>query len=111
MQYRSFYAHDYIGMIIQPTTPDVERELRGFRDQLSTALGIRHPNHAEYAFHTTLAYGIECLTSTEDAQVTAFEGQMHGELQNTFGVLHLNTPELTFFADMTCFAPVRPKFS
>ncbi len=111
MQYRSFYAHDYIGMIIQPTTPDVERELRGFRDQLSTAFGIRHPNHAEYAFHTTLAYGIECLTPTEDALVTEFEGQMHRELQKSFGVLHLNTPELTFFADMACFAPVRPKFS
>ncbi|MCB9136300.1 MAG: DUF1868 domain-containing protein [Anaerolineales bacterium] len=111
MQYRSFYAHDYIGMFIQPTTLEVERELRGFRDQLSAAFGIRHPNHAEYTFHITLAYGIEVLTETEDALVTEFEAQMHRDLQNNFGVLRLNTPELTFFADMACFAPVRPKFS
>lgn len=110
MQYRSFYAHGYIGMFIRPTTPEVEREIRGFRDQLSTAFGIRHPNHAEYAFHITLAYGIEVLTPTEDALVTAFEAQMHRDLQNSFGVLHLKTPELTFFADMACFAPIRPEF-
>lgn len=110
MRYRSFYAHDYISMLIQPTTPEVEREIRGFRDQLSTALGIRHPNHAAYTFHITLAYGIEVLTPTEEAQVTAFEARIHHELQENFGILRLNTPELTFFADMACFAQVRPEF-
>ena len=111
MRYRLFYAaKGYIGMFINPTSPEVERKLRSYRDQLSAAFGIRHPDHAAYAFHITLAYGIEVLTPSETFQALRFNGRMHRDLQRNFGVLQLNTPELTFFADMAHFAPVRPQF-
>jgi len=111
MQYRRFYATGgYLTLYLKAASPEVNRGLRNYRDKLSDAIGIRHPNHTFYAFHITLAYGIEVLTPFEQIKAWCFNMQMHSYLQRGFGTLRLKAPELSFFADMAYFAPKRPSF-
>lgn len=111
MSYRLYNAAiGNISIYVKANTHEMERKLRSYHDKLSEAFGIRASNHDNYAFHITLAYRIEMLTISETFQAICFSRRMHRDLRRSFGTLQINTPKLTFFADMTCFAPTRPEF-
>lgn len=111
MRFQRFFATGgYLTLYLKAESAEIERSLRHYRDQLSTAFGIQHPQHKAYAFHITLAYGIEVLTPLEQCQAWYFGWLMNQNLRSSFGTLLLKEPELSFFADMTYFAPSRPSF-
>jgi len=99
-----FYVRDVIGISLSPTSSEVEREMRNYRDILSQAFGVRYPNHAYYGFHITLAYHIKRLSQFDSLQAQCFVLQNRRSIQKEFGLLQFDSPELTFFADMTHFA-------
>ena len=99
-----FYVRDVIGISLRPTSSEVERAMRDYRNVLSHDFGIRYPNHADYGFHITLAYHIKRLSLFENLRAHGFVLQNRRSTRKEFGVLQFDSPELTFFADMTHFA-------
>jgi len=107
MGYFKMKTGSTLGVELLPSTPDIEREVRAFRDACSAAFGIKQPDHAAYKFHVTIAYRVTRLSWLDQALVQLAGWAAHQNLQNQFGLLTLGAPELAFFADMTHFAPTR----
>lgn len=107
VRFTSLTIGDYITLQLAPENSQAELQLRTYRDLLAEVFGIRQPDHDTYAFHITLAYAITRLTRRENkqAQITcdAWNRKLSGLLQSP----ELLPPRLTFFADMTHFAPSR----
>jgi hypothetical protein len=107
MQMDHHFVMNTIGIRLKPINPEMEQKIRGFRDILANHFGIKMPGHSIYHFHISFAYQIIKLNFKERLQSLRFMKKDLKEYQQQFGTLILNEPELTFFTDMTDFAPNR----
>lgn len=107
MKARFISIGSVITLNLMPKTAEEEKRIRDFRDTLSEQFGIRMPNHNRYGFHISFAYQIEKFNPLEMLKVAIFMWKEKSRVQNGFGILETNTPELTFFEDMTEFASAR----
>ena len=104
VRFRSLEIGEFITIRLEPEDQNVHRQMRLYRDLLSEAFHIRHPNHEDYYFHISMAYAITSLSEEEQANandsITAWESVLKQELSS----VDLLPPRLTFFADMTHFS-------
>ena len=107
MQMNFHFVMGTIGIRLKPISSDMEQKIREFRDILSKSFGIRTIGHEYYKFHISFAYQIIKLSLLERFQSFVFMKKNLKAYQKQFGTLILNEPELTFFVDMTDFAPDR----
>lgn len=77
--------------------------LADFREAVARATGIRHPGFERYAFHLSLAYLLYELDGEELADYRELAAETEARLAQSFGVLELGRPQLTFFEDMFAF--------
>ncbi len=94
-------------VILDPADEVVVSTLAGFREAVSLATAIRHPNHDSYRFHISLAYRIAAFDERETADFEAFRAANSRLLARSFGTLTLPQPELTYFDDMFSFPTER----
>lgn len=90
-----------ISLHIEPHTDSYQ--MRGLRDRLADLLKYRHPNHATYRFHLSLAYTLMWLTDDQKAEMMSllmdhFQGMPKG--------FELGPPEFCQFEDMFAFEPI-----
>jgi len=95
--------------VLEPEDAATAAALARFREAVSKATGVRHPNHDRYRFHVTLAYRMEAFDEADIAALAAFCADTDGRLGESFGSLQLPKPELTFFDDMCSFPTERGK--
>jgi hypothetical protein len=94
-----------LSLYLKPIDDAMNQLIRGYRDQLADATGVRQPNHDTYAFHLSLAYRILQTTDDEEAQLIALADRINARLSDSFGVFDTGQPMLTFFDDMFAFLP------
>lgn len=94
-----------LSLRLEPIDDAMNTLIRGYRDQLSEATGLRQPSHEIYVFHLSLAYRIILPTDEEEAQLQALAERVNARLRETFGVFDTGKPTLTFFDDMFAFVP------
>lgn len=92
-----------IGLTLQPVNEDEEAGIRGLRDRLSDLLMIRHPQHAEYGLHLSMAYLLRHLTADQERELRALVESHFEELPVEF---ELGAPEFCRFKDMFAFERV-----
>lgn len=94
------------GLVIglEPVDAAEDARLRGFRDQLSTAIGLRKPNHDRYGFHLTLAYWLD---RPEDAAWALEHEAFSSHVRQAVPTLDMPAPDFCTFADMHAFPPRR----
>lgn len=94
-----------LSLYLKPIDDAMNQLIRGYRDQLADATGVRQPNHDAYAFHLSLAYRILQTTDEEEAQLIELADRINARLSDSFGVFDTGQPTLTFFDDMFAFLP------
>ncbi|KAL8382350.1 hypothetical protein RB595_006237 [Gaeumannomyces hyphopodioides] len=92
-----------IGLTLQPQDGDEEARIRGLRDRLSGLLMIRHPQHAAYGMHLSMAYLLRHLTADQERELRALVESHFDELPVQF---ELGPPEFCRFKDMFAFERV-----
>ncbi|KLU82480.1 hypothetical protein MAPG_01552 [Magnaporthiopsis poae ATCC 64411] len=92
-----------IGLTLQPMDEDEGARIRGLRDRLSGLLLIRHPQHAEYGLHLSMAYLLRHLTADQERELRALVESHFDELPVGF---ELGAPEFCRFKDMFAFERV-----
>lgn len=89
---------------LKPVDAAEETRLRGFRDELSTAIGLRKPGHESYTFHLTLAYWLDRV---EDTAWALERDGLSALIRETVPRLDMPAPDFCTFADMHAFPPRR----
>jgi hypothetical protein len=107
VKFNFFFITSIIGIRLLPVNENMEVKMRGYRDLLSKEFGIKAPGHNHYGFHTSFAYKLISTSLKENFQILRFMKKMTKKYKIPYGTLTLGAPELTFFADMTQFAPSR----
>ena len=92
-----------IGVRVEPRDAREAARLRGLRDRLSGALGIRHAAHASYGLHVSVAYLLRHLT---DEQREELSSMLDGHFESMPKVFELAAPEFCRFDDMFEFKRV-----
>ncbi len=96
-----------LGLVVAGATPEDEQKLRALRDRLADVFGYRHPDHAAYIFHVTLAYVKEWLPAgAEETYLPALEA-IGRDFAAEIAVLELAPPAFCSFRDMNLFTPLR----
>jgi hypothetical protein len=85
---------------LEPADLETERSLRGYRDAISRATGVRAADHDTYRFHISLAYKLAVLDEPEASEVAAAYAAIDTYMKGAFGVFETAPPQLTFFEDM-----------
>lgn len=93
-----------IAVALEPADAAENARLRGFRDQLSAAIGLRKPDHDRYPFHLTLAYWLD---RPEDAEWALEHVGLSALIRETVPHLDMPAPDFCTFADMHAFPPRR----
>ncbi|KAJ2974562.1 hypothetical protein NQ176_g5989 [Zarea fungicola] len=85
------------------STDEEELRLRSLKNRIADTLGFRHPNHAEYAWHVSLAYLLEesCAGEEEDILSTLRPAIAASEEIYDFG-----PAEFCTFKDMASYETV-----
>lgn len=94
------------GLVIglEPVDTAENARLRGFRDRLSDAIGLRKPGHDGYAFHLTLAYWLD---RADDGDWVLEREALSTHVRATVPTLDMPAPDFCTFADMHAFPPRR----
>jgi len=90
-------------MRLEPADAATRRALRGYRDALAEATGIRFPNHDTYGFHITLGYKLVEFDETAAAELGATLEVVNARLRTSLPAFRLGPPQLVFFNDMAEF--------
>lgn len=85
---------------LSPVSEEHEAFLRGKRDELAEATGVRQPKHDQYGFHISMSYNLVQLTQEEKDEFQAFRERMLPVVQEKVGRFTLGTPEYVVFSDM-----------
>ena len=85
---------------LEPADETTAESLWTFREAVSRATGIRHPGHATYFFHVSLAYPLRELGEAEGRAYRRFEAEMNVRLSERLGAVELGEPCLARFEDM-----------
>lgn len=88
---------------LRPIDATENTRLRRLRNRISAAIGVRHANHDDYAFHTTLGYYIKPFTASEAQRYQKWWLQAVGELRRRVPVIELGAPEYCLFDSMSEF--------
>jgi hypothetical protein len=80
--------------------------LRAARNDLSTALNLRRPDHGTYEFHITLGYLLRWLTAAEADQVIRLSGQVAIDLIARQPKFDIGPVEFCTFETMQRFDPM-----
>ncbi len=107
MQATHLSVSNVITLRLQPIDEEMNRKIRGFRDLLADVLKLRVSSHDRYGFHISFAYRITKVSISEYIKLLRFKARVNKEVQDKFGLLQTNEPELTFFNDMMEFPPQR----
>lgn len=94
------------GLTVAGATPDDEKALRDFRDQLADCFGYRHPNHETYTFHITMAYLIKFMTAEQANSHTQAIQKLSADFLQNVPMIELGTSDFCTFEDMNHFEPV-----
>lgn len=89
---------------LEPADAAENARLRGFRDRLAAAIGLRKPDHDGYGFHLTLAYWLD---RADDADWALERDGLSALVRETVPTLALPAPDFCTFADMYAFPPRR----
>ena len=95
-----------LGLTLKGATPEDERILRRWRDDLIPVFGYRQPGHDDYRFHITLAYLIDWLPPEA---VEVYEKALADCLDDVLKqapVLELDEMAFCSFDDMNHFEPL-----
>lgn len=103
MRFQTLGSDDGLAIIIAPANSITYDALWSYRQRLVEATGIRYPDHADYAFHISLAYKIVELTPEEEHQRLAFLQTSAEHLRRTLPIFNSRAPQLAFFDDMFAF--------
>ena len=106
---RMIVMDSFIAIGLLPADVEVENTLRGYRDALAEATGVRAPQHDAYEFHTTLAYPIVRYHEEESASLGALMARLDTELAQSMGIFETGAPTLTFYDDMFAFVPANER--
>lgn len=102
-----------IGLLSRPAGLTIELEpidaaenarIRGFRDRLSTAIGLRKTDHLRYPFHLTLAYWLD---RPDDNDWMLEREALSILIREAVPTLDMPAPDFCTFADMHAFLPRR----
>lgn len=86
-----------IALRLSPSTESQELQIRSFRDALSRLLHIRHPEHATYEFHLSIAYLIRHPSDDDRFELQSLLDHALARLPARF---ELGAPEFCHFSDM-----------
>ncbi|RUM20430.1 DUF1868 domain-containing protein [Rhizobium vallis] len=89
-----------IALRLSPRAASQEVGIRSFRDALSRLLNIRHPEHATYEFHLSIAYLIRHPSETDRRELEGLLDNTTIKLPTQF---ELGAPEFCHFDDMFAF--------
>lgn len=92
-----------VHVLVEPADSETRQALGRYRQAISRATGVRHPNHETYGFHISLAYRIAEMSEAEQRAYETFAAQTHAQLGSTVDRLTLDAPDLVFFDDMFSF--------
>jgi hypothetical protein len=95
---------DGIAIGLEPADAAENARLRGFRDRLAAATGLRKPDHDRYPFHLTLTYWLDRV---DDADWAMERDGLSALLRRDIPSLALPAPDFCTFADMHAFPPRR----
>ncbi len=90
-------------MRLEPADEATRTALRGYRDALSQATGIRFPNHETYGYHITLGYKLVEFEGAAAAELGAALKIINDHLRANLLPFYLGPPRLVFFNDMAEF--------
>lgn len=90
-------------MRLEPADAATRTALRGYRDALAEATGIRFPNHETYGYHITLGYKLVEFEGAAAAELDATLQTLNDRLQTSLPPFRLGPPQLVFFNDMAEF--------
>lgn len=88
---------------LQPDDDATRAALRGYRDALAEATGIRFPNHDAYEFHITLGYRLIHFEGAAADELASTVSQLNQRLVTRLAPFTLGPPRLVFFEDMAEF--------
>jgi hypothetical protein len=89
-----------IGVHVEPRSTEENKRLRGQRDRLADLLLIRHPDHATYGLHLSVAYLLRHLTDAQKSELTALLIDHFDGMPKEF---ELSAPEFCKFDNMFAF--------
>ncbi len=88
---------------LEPADEATRSALRGYRDTLAAATGIRFPNHDTYGYHITLGYKLVEFDEAAMAELGATLEVLNTRLRTSLPPFRLGPPQLVFFNDMAEF--------
>ncbi|KAH8891833.1 DUF1868-domain-containing protein [Thozetella sp. PMI_491] len=89
-----------IGVHLEFRTTEEDRGFRAMRDRLAELLHIRHPQHAKYGLHLSMAYLLRHLDDEQRAELTALLMDHFESMPREF---ELGAPEYCRFQNMFAF--------
>lgn len=102
----SSMARKSFAINLMPANSATEQALKTYRNAITSATGVRAPNHDHYQFHISLAYRLIHLTDLEEIKLDQLLTVVDERLQAEFGIFELPAPQLTFFENMFHFTPI-----
>jgi hypothetical protein len=103
MSFYSFLVEGGICISLKPSSEEDKNKIEKWRDEVSDVLGLKFPNHNNYGFHISLAYGIE---KPNEIQLVEFQDYMKAfelKYKNSHFEFEVPNPNLTYFNNMLFF--------
>jgi len=91
------------GLRVEGITAADRQAMADWRDRFADLLGYRHPDHASYEFHITMAYLVDWI---DEAALPGWLEMLHAveaDIVQRAPVLELRAPAFCSFADMNWF--------
>jgi hypothetical protein len=80
-----------------------EKQIRVYRDEVSRAVGIKHAEHEEFAFHMSFSYNLSELTIQEKILEKDLSDKLTEILKKNIAPFELPVPEFVIFNDMLSY--------
>lgn len=91
-----------IGVTFTGSTDEEELRLKSLKDRIADSLGFRHPNHAEYAWHVSLAYLLEDSCANKEDILSALRPAIAASEE----IYDFGPAEFCTFKDMVSYETV-----
>lgn len=88
---------------LKPATAEDEKRIRKYRDEVSRAVGIKHPGHEEFIFHMAVSYKVLELTKQEESLEAALCEQYTEILKRNVAPFVLPEPQFVIFNNMLSY--------
>lgn len=91
------------GLRVEGITAADRQAMADWRDGFAEVLGYRHPDHASYEFHITMAYLIDWIDADALPAWHSMLADVEADIVQRAPVLELRAPAFCSFADMNWF--------